>query len=424
MPKPEITMKAAELARLLARQAEAVCRHYLPAGRRQGRYCLVGDVHNRPGRSLFVRLSGGNTGKGATGHWQDAATGEHGDLLDLIRENCGLSTFRDVAEEARRFLGLPAEERGSIPRGRSPSSANRSQQPCPAVSSFAASSSFTASSIAFLQAEGTEAAAAEPDAEAQHTRNAAQRLFASARPIRGTLAERYLHARGIMPAALAETGALRFHPRCFYRAPAEDRLASPPASLPVPPLHAKSTAQSQPQPEAWPALIAAVTDLDGTLTGIQRTWLDPKGFHPVRLGKAPLITPRRALGSLLGHAVRFGKVEDVIAAGEGIETMLSLRAALPSMPMAASLSATHLAALLFPPDLRRLYIARDADPAGDGAVMRLSERAAALGIEVLVLSPCLSDFNDDLRAHGVAVLRSNLWGQLRPDDCARFMPMR
>ena len=422
MPKAEITMPAAELARLLARQTEAVCRHYLPAGRRQGRYWLVGDIHNRPGRSLFVRLSGNDTGKGAAGHWQDAATGQFGDLLDLIRERCGLSKFRDVADEARRFLGLPSEEGTSKPGGGLSPSAHRSHQLPPARISFTTASA--ASSTAFLPAEGAEAADAVSDAEAVRAQQAAGRLFASARPIRGTLAERYLHARGIIPAALAETDALRFHPRCFYRAPAGDRTASESASLPVPPLQAESLAQTQPQPEAWPALIASVTDLDGTLTGIQRTWLDPAGFHPVRLGKAPLATPRRALGLLLGHAVRFGIAADVMAAGEGIETMLSLRAALPRMPMAASLSATHLAVLLFPPKLRRLYIARDADPAGDSAVARLIERAAALGIDALVLSPRLGDFNDDLRAHGVAALRSNLWGQLRPDDCARFMPLR
>ena len=47
---------AAELAHRLAREAEAVCRHYLSNGKREGRYWLVGDVHNTPGRSMFVRL--------------------------------------------------------------------------------------------------------------------------------------------------------------------------------------------------------------------------------------------------------------------------------------------------------------------------------------------------------------------------------
>src|SRR6267378_3945995 len=98
---------ASELARRLARDAEAVCRHYLSNGRRQGRYWTVGDVRNTPGRSMFVRLSGPESGPGAAGHWTDAATAEHGDLLDIIRESLGLIDFKDVAAEARAFLAMP-----------------------------------------------------------------------------------------------------------------------------------------------------------------------------------------------------------------------------------------------------------------------------------------------------------------------------
>ena len=55
----------------MARQAEAVCRHYLSNGRREGRYWLVGDARNTPGRSMFVRLKGAESGKGAAGKWTD-----------------------------------------------------------------------------------------------------------------------------------------------------------------------------------------------------------------------------------------------------------------------------------------------------------------------------------------------------------------
>src|SRR5579875_3207576 len=95
---------AAALARRLAREAEAVCRHYLSNGRRQGRYWIVGDVQNTPGRSLYVRLHGVDAGPGAAGKWTDAATGEHGDLLDLIARNRGLDRLRDALDEARAFL--------------------------------------------------------------------------------------------------------------------------------------------------------------------------------------------------------------------------------------------------------------------------------------------------------------------------------
>ena len=98
---------ASDLAQRLGREAEAFCREYLSAGRRTGNYWLVGDVQNNPGRSMFVRLTGPASGKGAAGKWTDMATGQHGDLLDIIREALGLADFKDGTEEGRRFLSLP-----------------------------------------------------------------------------------------------------------------------------------------------------------------------------------------------------------------------------------------------------------------------------------------------------------------------------
>ena len=63
--------------------------------------------------------------------------------------------------------------------------------------------------------------------------------------------------------------------------------------------------------------------------------------------------------------------------------MLSLRCALPTLPMAAALSANHLAAMLLSSSLRRLYIARDADAAGDMVQAILLDRAEAAGIEAV-----------------------------------------
>jgi hypothetical protein len=199
-----------------------------------------------------------------------------------------------------------------------------------------------------------------------------------------------LRKRGIT--ALHETGALRFHPRCYYR---------PDVDAPT---------------EVWPALIAAVTDLAGRITGAHRTWLHPSGND-----KAPVGTPRRAMGCLLGHGVRFGATTDVMAAGEGLETMLSLRCALPHLPTLAALSANHLTAILFPTALRRLYVARDRDPAGDLAGATLTERARSVGIEALTLSPVLGDFNEDLRYLGVHELRAALRVRLAPQDVPRFL---
>lgn len=342
---------ASELAHRLAREAEAVCRQYLSNGKREGCYWLVGDVQNTPGRSLFVRLY--ESPKGPAGKWTDAATGEHGDLLDIIRERLALRDFRDVANEARRFLNLPRAAPEPPPNPVRP-------------------------------------------AVRRGPREAARRLFAISRPIEGTLTGHYLRRRGI--ADVHHGDSLRHQPRCYYHGPDD---SSP--------------------PEIWPAMIACVTDLDGLITGVHRTWLDPEGFGPNRLGKAPIETPRRAMGDLLGNAVRFGVANDVLVAGEGLETMLSLRCVLQTMPMAAALSASHLAALLFPPTLRRLYIACDADAAGMGAMAALTSRADEAGIEAFTLSPRLGDFNEDLRMLGREELRAAVCAQLTPPDVARFL---
>jgi hypothetical protein len=89
--------------------------------------------------------------------------------------------------------------------------------------------------------------------------------------------------------------------------------------------------------------------------------------------------------------------------------------------MIAATSSAHLAAIQFPPSLRRLYVARDRDKAGDGAFAILSDRAQAAGIELLSLMPELGDFNDDLRQHGAPALSERVIAQLHEADRSRFI---
>jgi len=63
--------ETSEVAHRLAQNAEAVCRHYLSNGRREGRTWRVGNVDNTPGRSMAVRLTGPDSGPGAAGHWTE-----------------------------------------------------------------------------------------------------------------------------------------------------------------------------------------------------------------------------------------------------------------------------------------------------------------------------------------------------------------
>ena len=319
-------MNATEIAAALSARAEDVCRRYLPRGRRQGRYWSIGDTSGAKGRSLFVRLAP----PGIPGKWTDAATNEHGDLLDLIRLHTGEASLRHAMEEALAFLSLPRST--------------------PAIG-------------------GNHAGSYDRE-------EAARRLWRRCRPIDGTHAEAYLHARAI---GHCRFPALRFHPDLIHRG--DDSI------------------------RRMPALVAAVTGDDGAIEGVQRTWLDPKLPE-----KANLARPRKALGRVYGRAVRFGGSASgaTLLAGEGIETVLSLVTAVPGIHAAAALSAGSLGAFEPPQDLALLIIARDKDMEGGHAANRLQRRCVERSIPSIVIVPEHSDFNDDLIAFGEETLAARI----------------
>ncbi len=205
---------------------------------------------------------------------------------------------------------------------------------------------------------------------------AARKLLSIASPIQTTLAERYLRHR-----CIARFGsALRYHHAVYFRDEAG-------------------------RSRQLPALLAAITDNAGRVTGCARTWLNPS--QP-RL--ASITAPKRVIGNLAGNAVRFqhGSGSTDLIAGEGIETVLSIGTAFPLLDLAACLTATHLGQFIPPAHIKRLWIARDNDEAGDQAAQLLRQRAEHLGIAVFDLIPVRNDFNDDLRAEGLIALRTRL----------------
>jgi hypothetical protein len=168
-------------------------------------------------------------------------------------------------------------------------------------------------------------------------------------PIEGTVVEAYLHRRGI--AHVYHGGSLRFHPRCYYR---------PDEHLPT---------------ETWPAMIACVTDLDSRITGVHRR-LDPDGFD--RFGSQS--TDRHAAtgdGRLLAmRCVLAGGRRRTVAARHRDHAVATLCA---PTPMASALR-HHLAPWAL--SGLRVYIARDADAAGD-TVQATSLERGATGIETV-----------------------------------------
>ena len=186
--------------------------------------------NNHAGRSLYVRLKGPLSGKGARGKWTDCATAN--------MAICSISSPRGKV---------------SLPQG-----------------------------YARRGAAIFEAAAVETPTAGQGERSSdrdtitlARKIWAASRPIIGTQAEAYLRARKIT--ADLDPAALRYHPALFYR----ERPGAPSRTL--------------------PALVAAVTNHDGEIMGVHRTWLDP-----ARKDKARVSSPRRSLGAILGNGVASG----------------------------------------------------------------------------------------------------------------------
>ena len=332
----------ADLSVDLADRAESFCRWYFPEGRKQGNYWQVGDTSGAKGQSLAIRLQA--QGGRKAGSWTDYATGQYGDLIDLLQERLGSVTLKETLREARSFLG---------------------DAPCPAVQRDTQTR------------DQTDAASSKRVARAR-------KLFAAGKPVLGTLAATYLQGRGITRLG----PALRFYPRVFLRQGEDD------ADL----------------PQKAPALLAKITDNRGQITGCARVYLDPSTG-----GLAEIESPKRILGQLHGHAIRFwsGTVRSDLIVGEGLENTLSVGTALPEFDLASCLTATHLGLFIPPPGIKRIWIARDNDEVGRNASMRLRNQLDSLGIICGELGSAIGDFNDDLRAFGRDALRRSLLGAMK-----------
>ncbi len=200
---------------------------------------------------------------------------------------------------------------------------------------------------------------AETEADDRRRIDQARRCWAEAGPISGTLAERYLRARGIT-CDLPPT--LRFHPTCWHR----------------------DTAKKM------PAMVAAVS-IGRKVVGVHRTYLAEPGVKA--FGKKS----KFMLGPCSGGATRLSGGPGELLVAEGIETTLSLLSALPdaSPRVWAALSTSGMAGLILPPDPGELVIAPDGEDAGRKAADKLADRACAAGWRVRIMRcPDGSDWND------------------------------
>ncbi|GGC90544.1 DUF7146 domain-containing protein [Chelatococcus reniformis] len=142
-------------------------------------------------------------------------------------------------------------------------------------------------------------------AEAAKTRSAVERMFAAAAPIAGTHAEAYFRARGL-ECIDRMSADLRFAPRLRYQG-----------------------FRDEDDPDGtdlgeFPAVLAAIRDVDRAVIGIHRTYLDPE--RPAKLrppGDQTRNKAKKVFGKAGGGLIWLSPMAEKLAMGEGIETSQS-----------------------------------------------------------------------------------------------------
>ncbi len=145
-----------------------------------------------------------------------------------------------------------------------------------------------------------------------------------------------------------------------------------------------------------PAMVGAVQNVAGQITGIHRTFLVSGGRQ-----KAPVTDNKMMLGPCAGGAVRLARAENGMCIGEGIETMLSVQQE-TGRPCWAALTTSGLKALMLPANIVSVMICADRDNngAGEKAAQAAAQRWKSEGRKVRIAWPPegFKDFNDALQA--------------------------
>ena len=297
---------------------------------------LLGEPSSATRTELRYRRRGSLSVDVEYGRWHDFEAGEGGGVLDLVTRERGSRAAALAWLEAEGFIGQrdPALTR---PESRSERRVVETGNPA-----------------------APRPCAAQP-ASRKDSRRIARRIWKATRPLAGTVAERYLDARGI--GHVAGAPALRFHPG----------LSHPSA------------------PGRFPCLVAGVQDAGGRFLGIQRTYLAVDGS-----GKADVDPVRASLGSLAGGAVRLAEsIGDRLLVGEGVETTTAAALVLDWRGGAwATLGTSGLRAVELPERVRHVTIAADRDAGGLRAAAALARRLEGEGRRVEIRAPCRGDFAD------------------------------
>lgn len=217
-------------------------------------------------------------------------------------------------------------------------------------------------------------------AEWVHNRQYLTRLWDSAKPLTASCpAGVYLERRGLV---VPNTDALRFMPKLEYW---DNGFVG-----------------------TFPAMLAAVTDSEGALVNVHRTYLTPDG------DKANVPTVKKlckSAGPMAGASIKIGQPAARpdgrlgLGVAEGIETAIAATL-LGGVPVWPCVSAHGLASFEPPPGVHYLYVFADNDQSqtGQKAAADMGKRAARMGLTARILAPdTVSDWNDELIARRAAV---------------------
>ncbi|MCC6104777.1 toprim domain-containing protein [Acetobacter sp.] len=336
-------LSAAELSAMLAQSMEQLAREVLPGGRKNGAEWLCGSVAGEAGRSLAVHLYGPKAGV-----WKDFASGQSGDALDLIAASLTGGDLSEAYRWASNWLGLTHE------------------------------------TVAIRRAEIKEKCEKAQKAQQEYEKNnraTARKLWLDARTdIIGSPVDAYLKGRGIDLRKLDHApGALRFAPEHYCH-----EIRAP-----------------------LPAMLAAISNLEGKIIALHQTWL---GQHGGQWTKANLQCAKKVRGRMLGGFIplRKGvagttlkqiKPGETVAIGEGIETCLSVALACPELRILAAVSLSNLGSVQLPDTATDVLILADRDeaPAAQQGLRKAIDQFLQADRNVRVAKPPKGkDFNDVL----------------------------
>lgn len=367
-------LKISQIKSLLQDRVEPLVKHLLPQARFKGKLAQVSSSGKVSGGSFVVWLKGT-----APGAWKDYASGDQGDIIDLI-VFAGLGQVPPFSRAdrvnaikwAKGWLGIDQIQSIDLTR---------------------------AHAAALKRAEMRRQIDKSTDEIKQ--KRAFDMFMHAKKTLGGTLAQTYLESRAIIFDKLVSPEHLqclerdlRFQPMLEYWMGAErDGSGRKIRSGPT-----------------FPALIAAMRDAFGGIRAVHCTFLDPSGT-----GKADVPTPKLMWPGTKGLVIRIGRgssgltPEEAAEQGhkglcvltEGIEDALSIVMARPDLRVWACGSLAGLASAPVLPCVSGFIVAADNDWHSEQARAGLDKAVEQLRRSAVPVSIARSlfgkDFNDALR---------------------------